>query len=111
MSICLSQSRRRQSDSPRRVGLRVNLHAPLPPEFRVTEWVRDHESFRSRFAPMIRLLGVTGSGQPEPPRIVLHAAAGRPELTAEYLEWLIARADPGGLGSKDFRGASRPCER
>lgn len=69
-------------------GLMVNLHAPLTPAFRVAEWARDRDSYRNRFLPIIDLLRVTEVGQAEPPVFVIHAAAGRPDQTSNYLEWL-----------------------
>ena len=69
-------------------GLRVNLHAPLTSEFRITEWAANRASYRDRFAWVVELLLVAEDRQPDPPRLVVHAAAGRPQLTASYLEWL-----------------------
>jgi sugar phosphate isomerase/epimerase len=95
-------------------GLQVNLHAPLTPEFRITEWAADRASYRERFARVIELLHVAEVGQSDPPRLVIHAAAGRPALTSEYLEWLageLTRAHSAAGISVELRGPSSGADR
>jgi sugar phosphate isomerase/epimerase len=95
-------------------GLIVNLHAPLTPEFRVAEWARDRSSYREQFSALIDLLRVTESGQPEPPTLVIHAAAGRPDQTADYLEWLagaLSGAHSAARIAVELRGPAKGTSR
>ena len=37
-------------------GFTINLHAPLPPEFRMSEWANDCVTYSSRFASILNMV-------------------------------------------------------
>jgi sugar phosphate isomerase/epimerase len=92
-------------------GLTVNLHAPLPAAFRLSEWAKNQDEYKARFASIVHMMYRIAQGQPAPPLLVMHAAAGEPELTADFLitavEELHATAPSAGL-SLELRAQSEP---
>lgn len=70
-------------------GLIVNLHAPLPPSFRMSQWGKDERAYRSRFAPVIETLSRTARGQEVSPLLVMHAAANEPDVATGFLSQLL----------------------
>jgi len=70
-------------------GFHVNLHGPLTNEFRMAEWARGRDTYQSRFLPLLEFIELVEAGQPAPPVVVFHAAGEAPQITADYLAWLV----------------------
>jgi sugar phosphate isomerase/epimerase len=81
-------------------GFTINLHAPLPSEYRMSEWANDRIGYNSRFASVLNMVTRVEAGQATPPILVMHAAAGMPALTAEFLLELLAKLSESGSDAR-----------
>jgi fermentation-respiration switch protein FrsA (DUF1100 family) len=77
-------------------GCHVDIHAPLPSEFRLVEWAADPDAYEARLAPVIDLLKRIESGQDRPPVFVIHGANDDPILTLFWLRRLLDILDSKG---------------
>jgi sugar phosphate isomerase/epimerase len=77
-------------------GLVVNLHAPLTPEYRLTDSGMGESQFERGFASVLDLLQFAEAGQAVSPVLVLHAASVDPGLTADRIGWLADRLRASG---------------
>jgi sugar phosphate isomerase/epimerase len=94
-------------------GVQINLHGPLTSEFRMTQWAKDRDAYRSRFLPTLDLIEAVESGQETPPVIVLHAADDKPGITAEFLAWLSGELEMRGSNARlslELRARSGPSD-
>lgn len=94
-------------------GFHVNLHAPLTSEFRMVEWARGRDAYRTRFAPMLELIHRVEAGQALPPVIVFHAADDDAETTASFLAWMSEELDRRGARAQlslELRVSAGPAD-
>lgn len=81
-------------DRFQRRGVACHAHAPLGSQFKLSRWTEDREGLVASFAPVLRTLELIAAGQDDSPVLVLHA--GRPEATAEFIEWAAECTAPAG---------------
>ncbi|MDQ2682029.1 MAG: sugar phosphate isomerase/epimerase, partial [Chloroflexota bacterium] len=79
-------------------GMHIDLHWPLPAEFRMIEWVANPDSYWRSVDPVVQAAIGVASRQARPPALVLHAAADDETATRQFLEQLLDRLVRAGSG-------------
>lgn len=76
-----------------RRGFHVDVHAPLPAQYRMVEWLRDPAGYDSHFTRIARQLLEIEEVQEESPVYVLHAADNLPDVTQTFIAHHLDRLD------------------
>lgn len=82
----------------RNVGMHVNAHGPLTPEFRLSLLATETVDLKARYQPVLRTASEMAQRQQATTQFVLHSASGTEddvELTAAFIDW--AKRNSSGL--------------
>ncbi len=80
----------------RSAGMHIDLHWPLPAEYRLIEWILAPDQYMAGVEPILSAAHGIGAAQPNPPALVLHAAADDKEATRRFLNALLERVAQAG---------------
>jgi sugar phosphate isomerase/epimerase len=69
-------------------GFVVNVHAPLPSEYRMAEWENDRQEYQRRIARVLGGLRLAEEISGQSPVLVVHAAANDPQTSRDALTWM-----------------------
>ena len=90
----------------RHSGLTINFHAPLPAQFRLAHWQMDQDAYMAGFRPVLNFVDSVGTSQDAPGILVMHGAAEGPDVTAGFLDAILASSTSSRRIAIELRAAT-----
>ncbi len=94
-------------------GFHIDIHAPLPAEYRMVEWLRDPIGYDRHFTRIARQLADLETQQDSPPVYVLHAADNLPDVTGAFIDHHLNQIDRAGskaILAVELRAPNSPAD-